>query len=364
MLKLLDLFIDFLLLIGEGDRKIRPTQRVSLEKYRSRLYTEQGRKCKYCGASKRKANFQIDHVDPCIVAVSACPGRYERASASERLGLRAYTRRVRRKLESAWPSCSRTVSRVLAPARQVGRGRPAVQPSDEFTHLETQRQELQSGLRYEALHPDAVAVADVELRTCQEEAEVFGDLPVRESDRIRDVLVSDRRPQHGHRPRRQVRHCRWPHTGPLSPSRTPICSGSSSSVRCSRIFSCDVHADAGQSVVALCNRRCRHFTYEKTGPGQELGLPLPPLGKGLRRSPSGRGGRASMAFGGCWGAPHLNLLPGGEEVRPPGPTLRRPRRAPLREGMDSRVRGNDGCGRVLQRSRWGEEGRVCPSPRS
>ena len=56
----------------------------------------------------------------------------------------------------------------------------------------------------------------------------------------------------------------------------------------------------------------RHFTHEKTGPGQELGLPLPPLGKGLRRSPSGRGGRASMAFGGCWGAPHLNLLPGGE----------------------------------------------------
>ena len=70
MLKLLDLFIDFLLLIGEGDRKIRPTQRVSLEKYRSRLYTEQGRKCKYCGASKRKANFQIDHVDPVVMGGS------------------------------------------------------------------------------------------------------------------------------------------------------------------------------------------------------------------------------------------------------------------------------------------------------
>ena len=70
MLKVVDLFIDFLLLVGEGDRKIRPTQRVSLEKYRTMLYKEQGRKCKYCGASKRKANFQIDHIHPVVMGGS------------------------------------------------------------------------------------------------------------------------------------------------------------------------------------------------------------------------------------------------------------------------------------------------------
>lgn len=70
MLKVVDLYIDFLLFIGQGDRKIRPTQRVSLDKYRSRLFKDQGGKCKYCGAPKRKANFQIDHIDPVVMGGS------------------------------------------------------------------------------------------------------------------------------------------------------------------------------------------------------------------------------------------------------------------------------------------------------
>ena len=70
MLKIVDLYIELLLFIGQGDRKIKPTQRVSLDKYRSRLFKDQGGKCKYCGASKRKANFQIDHIDPVVMGGS------------------------------------------------------------------------------------------------------------------------------------------------------------------------------------------------------------------------------------------------------------------------------------------------------
>ena len=76
--------------------------------------------------------------------------------------------------------------------RQVGRVAvplPPVQPSDVFTHLETQRQELQSGLR-RRIAPDAVAVADVELRPVKRGGRFGAYLPVRETDRIRDVLVS------------------------------------------------------------------------------------------------------------------------------------------------------------------------------
>ena len=70
MLKIVDLYIDLLLFIGQGDRKIKPTQRVSLDKYRSGLFKDQGGKCKYCGVSKRKANFQIDHIDPVVMGGS------------------------------------------------------------------------------------------------------------------------------------------------------------------------------------------------------------------------------------------------------------------------------------------------------
>ena len=57
-------------------------------------------------------------------------------------------------------------------------------------------------------------------------------------------------------------------------------------------------------------------------PARSLGAcPLsvsPRGGKGLALCP--KGWRVSMGFGGCEGAPHLNLLPLGEEVRPPSPT--------------------------------------------
>ena len=70
MLKIVDVYIELLLFIGQGDRKIKPTQRVSLDKYRSRLFKDQGGKCRYCGASKRKANFQVDHIDPVVTGGS------------------------------------------------------------------------------------------------------------------------------------------------------------------------------------------------------------------------------------------------------------------------------------------------------
>ncbi len=70
MLKIVDLYIELLLFIGQGDRKIKPTQRVSLDKYRSRLFKDQDGKCRYCGAPKRKANFQIDHIDPVVMGGS------------------------------------------------------------------------------------------------------------------------------------------------------------------------------------------------------------------------------------------------------------------------------------------------------
>ena len=62
----LDLYIDFLILVGE-DRKIKPTKRVAaIEKYKGRLFREQGGRCRYCGASKRMRNLQIEHLDPVV----------------------------------------------------------------------------------------------------------------------------------------------------------------------------------------------------------------------------------------------------------------------------------------------------------
>ena len=52
---------------------------------------------------------------------------------------------------------------------------------------------------------------------------------------------------------------------------------------------------------------------------------------------------ASMSLGGCEGAPHLNLLPGGEEAGRRAPSLKSPPQGEWPEGgMDSRFRGNDG----------------------
>ena len=93
--------------------------------------------------------------------------------------------------------------------------------------------------------------------------------------------------------------------------------------------------------------------------------------------------RTSITRGGCEAAPHLNLLPWGEEVRLPGPAPpTRPwgacplsvsprggkaggegdsRIAPTGE-MDSRFRGNDGCGWVAQGSPLGEGKTPPPRP--
>ncbi len=70
ILAALDLFIDLLLLLGEGDRKIRPTQRISLGKHKPRLYKRQGGKCRYCGIRRRKTGLQVDHVEPVVMGGS------------------------------------------------------------------------------------------------------------------------------------------------------------------------------------------------------------------------------------------------------------------------------------------------------
>ena len=62
----LDLWIDFLILVGE-DRKIKPTKRVAaIEKHKPRLFREQDGRCRYCGASKRIRNLQIEHMTPVV----------------------------------------------------------------------------------------------------------------------------------------------------------------------------------------------------------------------------------------------------------------------------------------------------------
>ena len=118
-----------------------------------------------------------------------------------------------------------------------------------------------------------------------------------------------------------------------------------------------------------------------------------PFGEGRTSIPFGEG-RTSITRGGCEAAPHLNLLPWGlpGEAKTPGP---RPSDAPLislgekrerracplsvsprggkagGEGdsriaptgeMDSRFRGNDGCGWVAQGSPLGEGKTPPPRP--
>ena len=80
--------------------------------------------------------------------------------------------------------------------------------------------------------------------------------------------------------------------------------------------------------------------------GREAGGSGRPQGTPLRRPLRNRGDwprrwRTSITRGGCEGAPHLNLLPRGEEARPPGPTHACPRavvqRSPAGEGVRPRA---------------------------
>ena len=64
-LSVADLYLDFVLLIREGERAVPSTRRVTFPpEVRERVRLQQGRRCMYCGVTLNRTNFQVDHIYP------------------------------------------------------------------------------------------------------------------------------------------------------------------------------------------------------------------------------------------------------------------------------------------------------------